>query len=206
MQVLCDFDGTITMQDVTNLIWDHYIGPSWREDLLSSYKDGQISHLKIMVDGYKLIRAPKQELLDFVKPQVKFRPGFDVLLAHCRAQQWPMTVVSGGLDFYIEHFLPPEIRFYSYKAALKECWEVTMPPDIQKVEGEDFKVQVKKKLKALHGRDKVIFIGDGRNDFPVASMADRVFAVRGSTLARMCREQNIMFEEFDDFAELTRAL
>ena len=54
------------MQDVTNLIWDHYIGPSWRDDLLTSYKTGEISHLKIMVEGYKLIRAPKQEMLDFV--------------------------------------------------------------------------------------------------------------------------------------------
>src|SRR4051812_39160232 len=99
MLILCDFDGTITLQDVTNLIWDRYIGPSWRGDLLSSYKGGQISHLKIMVDGYKQIHAPKLELLDFVRPLVKLRPGFDALKQFSEARGWPLAVVSGGVDF-----------------------------------------------------------------------------------------------------------
>src|SRR5204862_7634751 len=101
MLILCDFDGTITLQDVTNLIWDHFIGPSWRGDLLSSYKRGHISHLKIMVDGYKSIRAPKQALLDHVRPLVSLRPGFDSLRAHCLARPWPLAVVSGGPAAYL---------------------------------------------------------------------------------------------------------
>lgn len=206
MQILCDFDGTITLQDVTNLIWDHFIGPSWRDDLLTSYKTGHISHLKIMVEGYKLIRAPKREMMDYVRPLVSMRPGFDELRAHCQKKGWPLTVVSGGLDLYIEEMLPPGVPFYSYKAALKDCWEVTMPPDIRKEEGEDFKVHVKRLLKKLHRKDRVVFIGDGRNDFPVAKASDKVFAVRGSTLARLCGERGVAFEPFDDFRELCREL
>src|SRR4051794_1072288 len=117
MLILCDFDGTITTQDVTNLIWDRYIGPSWRGDLLSSYKRGQISHLKIMVDGYKLIDAPKQELLDYVRPLVSLRPGFESLRLFCETRGWPLAVVSGGVDFYIEAMLPAGVPFYSYCGA-----------------------------------------------------------------------------------------
>lgn len=204
MQILCDFDGTITLQDVTNLIWDHFIGPSWRDDLLSSYKYGHISHLKIMVEGYKLIKAPKREMLDFVRPLVALRPGFDRLREHCRAKNWPLTVVSGGLDIYIEAFLPPDVTFYSYKAELKERWEVFMPPEVHKEEGEDFKIHVKRLLKRQHRREKVVFVGDGRNDFPVAKAADKVFAVRGSTLARLCEERGVAFEAFEDFEQLCR--
>ena len=204
MQIICDFDGTITLQDVTNLIWDRYIGASWRDDLLVPYKRGQISHLKIMADGYKLIRASKRELLDYVKPLVGLRPGFNALRAHCLKKNWPLTVVSGGLDFYIEEFLPPEVPFYSYKTSFNEHWEVHPPPGIKQAEGEDLKVHVIKLLKKLHGREKVLFIGDGRNDFPVAKAADKVFAVRGSTLARLCSEHGVAHEEFEDFNELCR--
>jgi HAD superfamily phosphoserine phosphatase-like hydrolase len=202
MLILCDFDGTITMQDVTNLIWDHFIGPSWRGDLLTSYKRGHISHLKIMVDGYKLVRASRQALLEHVRPLVSLRPGFDALRAHCQARDWPLAVVSGGLDFYIEAFLPAGVPFYSYTASFNEYWEVTPPPTIEKAEADDFKVAVKKLLKKRHRKDKVIFIGDGRNDFPVASKADKVFAVRGSMLAQLCRERSVKCEEFDDFSEI----
>jgi len=204
--ILCDFDGTITLQDVTNLIWDHFIGPSWRDDLLSSYKRGHISHLKIMVDGYKLVRAPRQTLLDFVRPQVRFRAGFEALRARCDAMHWPLAVVSGGLDFYIEDFLPKGIPFYSYKAVLNEHWEVSDPPDIKKDEAEDFKVHVMRLLKKQHRKEKVVFIGDGRNDFPVAKLADRVFAVKGSTLARLCGERGVACEEFEDFETLAKSL
>ena len=31
MLILCDFDGTITTEDVTNLMMDHFTGTGWRE-------------------------------------------------------------------------------------------------------------------------------------------------------------------------------
>jgi 2-hydroxy-3-keto-5-methylthiopentenyl-1-phosphate phosphatase len=206
MLILCDFDGTITMQDVTNLIWDHYIGPSWRGDLLTSYKHGHISHLKIMVDGYKRIHATKQEMLDYVRPLISLRPNFEVLRQQCLSENWPLTVLSGGLDFYIEAFLPPGVPFYSYSAKHEHHWEVFAPPDIEKNEAEDFKVCVKQLLKKKFRKEKVVFIGDGRNDFPVAQRSDVVFAVRGSTLAQLCKERGHVCHEFDDFSEVVQKL
>jgi 2-hydroxy-3-keto-5-methylthiopentenyl-1-phosphate phosphatase len=206
MLILCDFDGTITMQDVTNLIWDRYIGPSWRDDLLTSYKRGHISHLKIMVDGYKRIHATKQELLDYVRPLISLRPHFEDLRQHCLSKNWPLTVLSGGLDFYIEAFLPPGVPFYSYSAKYDHRWEVFAPPDIEKNDADDFKVCVKQLLKKKHRKEKVVFIGDGRNDFPVAQRSDVVFAVRGSTLAHLCKECGQLCHEFDDFSEVVQKL
>lgn len=206
MLILCDFDGTITMQDVTNLIWDHFIGPSWRGDLLSSYKHGQITHLKIMVEGYKRIRAPKQAMLDYVRPLVSLRPGFDALRQFSTSRNWPLTVVSGGVDFYIEAMLPAGVPFYSYSAKHHDYCEVFPPPEIEKSAADDFKVCVKRLLKKQYRKEKVVFIGDGRNDFPVAKLSDIVFAVRGSTLAQLCRERGQVCHEFDDFTEVVATL
>ena len=30
MLILCDFDNTITTEDVTNLLWDEFDLPNWR--------------------------------------------------------------------------------------------------------------------------------------------------------------------------------
>ena len=194
------------MQDVTNLIWDHFIGPSWRGDLLTSYKHGKISHLKIMVDGYKSIRAPKKELMDYVRPLVSIRPNFDALRKLCDSEKWPLTVVSGGVDFYIEALLPPGVPFYSYSATYSDHWEVFAPSNIEKSDAEDLKVSVKHLLKKMHRKEKVVFIGDGRNDFPVAKVSDVVFAIKGSTLAHLCKEHGKPCSEFEDFAEVVAAL
>src|SRR5262249_20149077 len=119
-----------------------------------------------------------------------------------QARNWPLAVVSGGLDFYIEAFLPAGVPFYSYTATFADHWHVTAPPHIEKSEADDFKVCVKKLLKKLHRKERVAFIGDGRNDFPVASKADKVFAVHDSTLAHLCRERAIPHHEFHDFSEI----
>jgi 2-hydroxy-3-keto-5-methylthiopentenyl-1-phosphate phosphatase len=203
--ILCDFDGTFTCEDVTNLIWDRFIGPSWRGDLLGSYKSGQITHLKIMVDGYRMVKAGEREMLDYVRPRVRLRPGFDRLRSISGSRGLPLTVLSGGLDFYIRAFLPAGLEFYSYCArqpAPGAAWEVFEPQEIHKKDAGDFKVQVKQLLKKKHGKERVLFIGDGRNDLPVARLSDVVFAVRGSTLAHLCAEEKKPVHEFDDFAEI----
>jgi 2-hydroxy-3-keto-5-methylthiopentenyl-1-phosphate phosphatase len=158
-----------------------------------------------MVDGYRMIKASERELLDYVRPRVKLRPGFDTLRLICGSRNWPLTVLSGGLDFYIRAFLPAGIEFYSYCArqpAPGESWEVFEPDEIHKKDAGDFKVKVKHLLKKKYGKERVLFIGDGRNDLPVARLADIVFAVRGSTLAHLCAEEKKPVHEFDDFAEI----
>ena len=72
--------------------------------------------------------------------------------------------------------------------------------------GKDFKIQVLENLRARHPGHRVVYVGDGRLDFPAARLSDRVFAVKGSTLARLCREAGVACTEFERFDEITAAL
>lgn len=206
MLVLCDFDGTITEQDVTNLIWDRYIWPDWRERLLPPYREGKATTLDLMSQGYKPITATAEELIAAIGEHVRIRAGFEALTEFCVAKNWPLHVVSCGLDWYLRAFLPPGVAFSCYAARYDGCWNVSLPEGVALAAGQDFKIHVLEKLLLQHpGRDTV-FIGDGRNDFPIARACGRAFAVKGSTLAKMCREHGVGCMEFESFAEVVEQL
>ena len=51
-----------------------------------------------------------------------------------------------------------------------------------------------------------MFIGDGASDRCAIGRADRIFAVRGSLLARTCAARGVAHVDFDDFAEIADAI
>ena len=206
MLILCDFDGTVTEEDVTNLIWDRYIWPDWRERLLPPYREGKATTLDLMAAGYREISATAEELLDAVRNDVKLRGGFEEFAAGCVKKQWPLHVVSCGLDWYIRAFLPAGVPYHCYAAEFAGRWEVKLPPDVSLTPACDFKIHVMEKLLKQHGKRDTVFIGDGRNDFPVARECDRVFAVKDSTLGKMCREAGVPCVEFEEFGAVAREL
>ncbi|HEX2914749.1 MAG TPA: HAD-IB family phosphatase [Chloroflexia bacterium] len=211
MLILCDFDGTITLKDVTNAFLDDFTGQAWREAVLPQYRAGRINHLQVMQKSYANLKTPLTELIEHTKT-IPLRPNFDRLVQLCQARDFPLAIVSGGLDFYIKELLPHDLPFYSYLGEFNEAaqaWEVKMPdwPSVNLHNGEDFKVRVLEELRREYSADlPTVFIGDGRNDGPVASHADYVFAVRGSQLARLCAERGQPFTAFEDFAEVIETL
>lgn len=205
--VLCDFDGTYTMQDVTNLIIDHFTGTTWRDQILPRYRAGEIDHLQVMVECYAPLTVPEPELIEYSKANIKIRPGFELLQAFCQEQGAELIVVSGGLDFYIKAFLPPGVPFYSYTGELKNSsWMVRRPDWPVMTAEQDFKVRVLEELKLRFEPSQTIFIGDGFNDFPVAQQADIAFSVAGTRLASLLAANNLPYTEFTNFAQVVDTL
>jgi 2-hydroxy-3-keto-5-methylthiopentenyl-1-phosphate phosphatase len=206
MLVLCDFDGTATTADVTNVLWDRYGMPDWRRRLLPAYRAGLATTLELMDEGWRVITRPEAELIGAARSEIALRDGFLGLADLCDRLGWRLHVVSCGLDWYLKAFLPPTVAFTSYTAVLEDGWRVRLPPGCVLPTGRDFKIHVMEELRGLRGPEPTVFIGDGRNDFPVARECDRVFAVRGSTLARLCRGGGIDVVEFESFATVSEAL
>lgn len=206
MLILCDFDGTITEQDVTNLIWDRYIRSDWRDVLLPPYRAGAITPPELMAQGYAPISATAEELLAFARSRVNLRDGFHELLAACDTHGWPFRVVSQGLDWYLKAFLPEGVAFHGLSAELRGTWQVFLPPEARLAPGQDYKSWVLAKLRAEYPGQPAVFIGDGRNDLPIAREADRVFAIAGSSLEKLCREERIPATSIATFHEVLDAL
>lgn len=207
MIVICDFDNTITLTDVTHLLLDHFTEKEWR-DLLTPYRAGEITHFDIMEKSYAYLKTPVEELLDYARQHVKIRPNFDALIDLCQEKGWHMAVVSGGIDFYIGAFLDEGIPFHSYMGHHDEYWRIRMPewPEVDLKAGQDFKVRVVEELKLKYPGEQVAFVGDGRNDWEAGSRADLLFTVTNSLLSKICDQQGKAHINFTDFAEVITAL
>jgi 2-hydroxy-3-keto-5-methylthiopentenyl-1-phosphate phosphatase len=206
MLILTDFDGTITTDDVTNVLWDRYGMPSWRETLLPDYRAGRKTTLELMDEGWRVIDRPEAELIGEARHRIGLRDGFERFVGACRERAWPLHVISCGLDWYLRAFLPAGVPYDCYLAERRNGWRVIMPPHISLPPGADFKVHVMRGLQAQYSGLQTVFIGDGRNDLPIARAADRVFAIRDSSLARLCQQDGLLADQFDSFDQIWSAL
>lgn len=64
-------------------------------------------------------------------------------------------------------------------------------------------VNFKDDLVRYHRRqgDRAIYVGNGLGDYPAVKAADYSFVIKGSTLAKLCRNTSIPFKEIEDFRD-----
>jgi 2-hydroxy-3-keto-5-methylthiopentenyl-1-phosphate phosphatase len=198
MIVVSDFDGTLTMEDVTTLFWDAHLPYDWRRELLPETYAGRVTPLEMIARGYRDLAQPPEALLAQARAHTRLRAGLTELVAHCRALAWPFVVVSHGLTFYIRDLLPPEIPIVAFVGTFDgRGWRVSLPQGMCLPPGEDFKSQVVAELRREHPGRPTVYLGDGRLDLPAAETCDQVFAVRGTKLAELCPRARL-FERLDE--------
>jgi 2-hydroxy-3-keto-5-methylthiopentenyl-1-phosphate phosphatase len=201
--LVSDFDGTLTIDDVTTLLWDRHLTYDWRRELLPPTYAGQLTPLEMIARGYGDIAVGPEQLLAEARAHARLRPGLDALVSWTRARGWPFLVLSHGLTFYIQDLLPSDVPFTAFVGEFADGrWNVRLPPDVQLAPGQDFKSRVVADLRARHPGWPTVYLGDGRLDLPAAETCDRVFAVRGSKLAQLCPRARA----FDTLDEVVDAL
>ncbi|HEY7376259.1 MAG TPA: HAD-IB family phosphatase [Polyangia bacterium] len=208
MIVVSDFDGTLTLDDVTTFVWDKHLAYDWRARLLPPTYEGRWTPLEMIARGYADIRVPPKELLAEIRPNTRMRPGVEALATFCRGRGWHFAVVSHGLAFYIEALLPSWIPVTSFVGTFDEwSWRVTLPATMAPLSpGEDFKTRVVADLRVRYPGHAVAYVGDGRLDLPAALSSERIFAVAGSPLADLARAAGRAVDEFESLDEIAASL
>lgn len=97
--VICDFDGTITMNDNIINIMKTFAPPEW-----VALKDGVLSKTLSIKEGvgrmFGLLPSRlKEEITSFVLEDAKIREGFREFVAFINEHEIPFYVISGGMDF-----------------------------------------------------------------------------------------------------------
>ena len=206
--VQCDFDGTITEEDVSFLLMDTFADGDWRQ-LLEEYREGKMSVGVFNERAFAMVKADKQTLLDFVfaSGKVKIRPGFQELLAYCSQKGLDFVIVSNGLDFYIEAILRDlgikNIEFFAAQCHFSaDGMQVKyIGPDGSPMEHR-FKDAYTELF--LSRGYQVVYVGNGLSDLYPARLAHHVFAT-GDLLER-CHEANLDCTPFDDLNDVVRGL
>lgn len=206
--VVCDFDGTVTEEDVCLQLLDRFAGDGWRR-LEDEYESGRIDLQTCLVGQVGLFGVSRGEMVAWARQHARLRPGFAEFVAYCRRRGVPFFLVSAGLDFYIEAILEREgiegldITCIATET-LGERVRVVLPLAgyAELANLSDFKEVIVREHKARGKR--VVYIGDGSTDFRAARHADHVFA-RDKLLA-YCERHALACLAYETFADVQRGL
>jgi 2-hydroxy-3-keto-5-methylthiopentenyl-1-phosphate phosphatase len=207
MRVICDFDGTITRQDSTDLVLEALAAPDWRR-LQDEWLAGRLSGAECMRGQVALIGGSDAEL-DAVLDQVQMDPGFSGFVDWCEARGVALSVVSDGVDYFIgrilaRHGLQRLSRVANRLAGAPGARRLEQPwlrPDCAAGSGVCKCAAV---LADLPAGGTSIFVGDGRSDYCIADRADILFA-KGA-LADRASDRNQAYLPFETFDDVRRTL
>lgn len=200
--ILCDFDGTISKHDVTDALLEKFASPEW-EEIEAAWTEGLINSRECMTEQYALIRASEAELDAFLKT-VEIDPHFKEFLAYCREQNYPVTVVSDGFDYYIDRIFAHHgiegVNVFSNHLEFKDGLMVTEFPHTN----DECNTCGNCKTTIYHTfktpENKIVYIGDGWSDRCIAHESDVIFAKH--KLITYCHERGLQYTPYTTFADI----
>jgi len=204
--VQCDFDGTVTEEDVSFVLLDAFGSRDWRQ-IFQHYQAGQMTVGRFNSEVFSMVTADKQTLLEYIKGRVKIRSGFHEMVAYCHQKGFRFTVVSNGLDFYIRKILEDmglqnleshaaQTQFHSEGLRVQY-----IGPDGNTLDS-DFKLAYVDLF--LNEGYRVIYVGDGSSDLVPAKRCHHIFAT--ANLLDRCRQADLDCIPFTDFHDVVKAM
>ncbi len=201
-QILCDFDGTIALDDVVDAMFERFAVPNWRE-LDPALGQDECWSADYVARAAALLLVTQAEW-DAYLDTVEIDSGFAAFVAEADRLGLPLTIVSNGYDYSVKRVLSR----YGFSHLEVVSNHLTFEPD-RRVSmsfpnaNADCAVEAATCKCAVMGRlrnRKAVLVGDGISDYCTSGAADFVFAK--DRLIAHCRAENIPHLGFRGFNEL----
>ena len=204
--VQCDFDGTITEEDMGFLLLDSFAGESWRQ-WLAEYRENRMSVGHFNTRAFATVKTDKQTLIEFVRSKAKVRAGFQELLTCCRRKGFRFVIVSNGLVFYIEAILR-DIGIDNIDIMAAQASFTPRGIEARYIGPEGKEIQngfkeVYTELFLSRGY-RVVYIGNGVSDTSPAKRAQHIFAI--GELLTCCKQMKLNCTPFTDLNDVVSGL
>lgn len=200
--ILCDFDGTVTLEDVTDALLLKLGRPGW-EDLEAQWRSGVIGSRECMAGQVALLGGDASDL-DAVIDNIGIDPGFPAFVNAAHAAGVQVVILSDGLDYAIErmlaaHGIEPPLQVISNHLlrTQTDAWQLEFPHAQKDCLGGNCKCACARAQQAL--TRWTLLIGDGQSDVCVSGRADFVFAK--DRLLEHCRSNGIAHLPITGFTE-----
>ncbi|SHH37723.1 MtnX-like HAD-IB family phosphatase [Tepidibacter thalassicus] len=200
--IICDFDGTITLNDTVNAMADEFSVGDWRK-LDEMWICGKCSGSEVSQKILEMIDTDEHKLREFIK-NIKIDPYFKEFMEYIKEKVIEFYIVSDGFDFNIETILEENeiigVICFSNMLQFEGKKLMGFYPNVN----EDCKKCGNCKRNIITNvnieNKKIIYIGDGYSDRCAAKLGDYIFA-KGE-LANHLKEENIDFIEFNNFKDI----
>ena len=197
--IQCDFDGTLTNEDISFKILQQYATCDWQAEL-QRYMAGEISVGQFNRNVFQSVKEDRPTLIKFIKKVAETRPGATAFFDFCANNNLELQIVSNGLDLYIKQILGDlgytQLPIY---AAVTEFGHDGLYSAYYDAYGQetlvDYKAGYVQYFKERAG--EVVYIGNGVSDFAPAQMCHYVFAT--DSLSHLCMQHQVPYTHFDNF-------
>ena len=202
----CDFDGTITHEDVGFPLLDAFADGDWRR-LLADYQQGRISVGNFNTSAFAMVKEDRPTLVRMVREIARPRAGLRELIEYCRGRGFRFVIVSNGLDFYIKTILG-DLGMNDIEVMAARTSFGPKGVDARYI-GPAGSLLLKgfKETYTRHfqeGGHRVIYAGNGPSDISPASLAQHAFAT--GQLLDYYRREGINCTPFTDLTDIVKGL
>jgi 2-hydroxy-3-keto-5-methylthiopentenyl-1-phosphate phosphatase len=202
--VFLDFDGTITVRDVTDAILEAFADRAWLE-IEEAWITGRIGSRDCLQAQIALVRARQAQVNDLLDG-IEVDPGLGSLLDVCATVRAPVHIISDGFDLCIERILTRPDRHFRAQLAGSHIvssrlrvegvrWHADFPHPPEPCPHGCATCKPAAMERLNPDGALTVFVGDGFSDRHAARAADVVFA-KGK-LAAFCEEAAILYAPFD---------
>ena len=218
--IMSDFDGTITVQDTNNSLFDDFI-PDKISKIMEKYEQNRekLGVRFILKEGYQNLSLSRKEYKEYVRENIDIEPTFPEFLSFIRTNRIPFAVVSGGFMEGVRttfdcHNIDIDFPLYANRLLFPEERENQQGPDSgikikfmheKEIADRDFgPVSLAKDIIIENHRQEfssIAYLGNGRTDIQAIEKADNLLAKAGSFLDRHCSSINVEYHSFSDFRE-----
>lgn len=199
--ILCDFDGTISLSDVTDTLLTEY-GEEGYLELENSWLNGEIGSRECMSKQIALINANKEEL-DRSISTIKIDPKFPAFIEQAQKMGIEVKIVSDGLDYAIKRILAEynldHLQVYAnhLEQVGDRAWKLSFPEADRRCVQACGNCKCAR-VEVYHQRqERVLLIGDGTSDLCASGVADYVLAK--DKLLTYCQEQGNPYSGISGF-------
>jgi 2-hydroxy-3-keto-5-methylthiopentenyl-1-phosphate phosphatase len=211
VRIFCDFDGTVCPEDIGAQFFRKFAGEK-AQGFVEELLDGTITMQEWLSRLSESIPSITRTEFNTYVDQFAVDPSFKDFVRFAEEQNVALTIISDGLDAYVERVLSNaglhRVQFFANHAEFADLnashkLVVTFPHS-------DAECHLCGNCKRNHmlvrsaDEDVIVYCGDGFSDRCPVRFADIVFAKR--QLIRYCQEQNITYYEFRTFRDVREKL
>jgi 2-hydroxy-3-keto-5-methylthiopentenyl-1-phosphate phosphatase len=204
--IVIDFDGTISIGDVSEGLLEVFADPGWTR-FNAEFERGEIGSRECIEGQAALLRATADELVGYAVKHFPIDPTFAPFVEWSRGAGIEVSIASDGLGLHLTPMLAAAgidgLPIVTNVAIPGGVWRMEFPgahPEC--VYCGACKMNATLAARARAG--PTAFIGDGHSDTFGALFADVVFAKR--ILAEHCRAEGVPFVEWETFDDVRAAL
>jgi 2-hydroxy-3-keto-5-methylthiopentenyl-1-phosphate phosphatase len=206
--ILCDFDGTVSVEDITDSLLERFARAGWHK-IEQAWRRGEIGSHDCMAEQVALLDASREEI-DAHLDGMMIDRAFPAFVEAVERLGIALAIVSDGLDYAIRRILDNHglgrlpIVANRLEAAGARRWRLDFPFGSAACRIASGNCKCACAQRARSGQGRVLLVGDGASDFCVAAEADLVFAKH--RLIEHCRSAGIPYVPVTGFADALELL